>query len=290
MNKWNVSVMMVINRYLAQWMIVLAVCIVLTSRAEEPRNRPFGMVKINDTLYMDETEVSIGMWLAFYNWTLKQESVEAANALLPDSSAIEPAIWTFIQRSCMEFEIALRIKQSKTELDIVKVSDLKTYLGYYQTSKLSKEESALLDVAITGVSYKQVMKFCKWRSTLFTTTNHSYRLTTLQEWKTIATYVLTANKSDTLFKGKYPLFNYNNQLVEKWPAFKTAIQPNGMFPGNNLGLDNFFGNVSEMVMDEGKAVGGNYNLYAWQCQPDNVQIYTKPQLWLGFRCIYTISQ
>lgn len=281
--------MIVRNRYSGQLLLILSMCISLTSWAEKPIDRPFGMVKINDTLYMDETEVSVGMWLAFYSWTLKQESREVANTLLPDSIAVEPIIWSFVKRSCKELEIAKNLKVSKESFRFIKGGDLKVYLGYSQTSKLSIDELQLLDVAITGVSHQQVVKFCKWRSSLFAPTNHVYRLATLDEWRTIVKYVLTVNNNDTLLKGKYPLFNYENQLVEKCANFKTDIQPNSTFPNNKLYLDNFFGNVSEMVIDEGKAVGGNYSLYAWQCQPDYVQAYTKPQLWLGFRCIYTIS-
>jgi hypothetical protein len=40
-----------------------------------------------------------------------------------------------------------------------------------------------------------------------------------------------------------------------------------------------------MTSIKGVSKGGNFGLYANQCNIDSIQNYTKPEKWLGFRCI-----
>jgi len=48
---------------------------------------------------------------------------------------------------------------------------------------------------------------------------------------------------------------------------------------------NIQGNVAEMTNIEGIATGGSYFHYAKDAAINNIQYYSEPELWLGFRCV-----
>ena len=114
-----------------------------------------------------------------------------------------------------------------------------------------------------------------------------YRLPTPEEWSHYAVTGLSDSEKkvgyrDSLeIKRKCSGANYNYNHVE----LVYDIYCVGQFkPDKNKILD-LFGNVSEMTATKGIAKGGNYTQFANQCHPDSIQNYSKPEKWLGFRCI-----
>jgi hypothetical protein len=57
---------------------------------------------------------------------------------------------------------------------------------------------------------------------------------------------------------------------------------------NTSGTYNMIGNVAEMVIEKGIAKGGSFEHKLEDCKITNDQYYTKPERWLGFRCIAVI--
>ncbi|HET6224738.1 MAG TPA: hypothetical protein VFF27_00570 [Bacteroidia bacterium] len=48
---------------------------------------------------------------------------------------------------------------------------------------------------------------------------------------------------------------------------------------------NIQGNVAEMTSVKGIAKGGSYSQYAKDSYSGAINNYTKPEFWLGFRCV-----
>jgi formylglycine-generating enzyme required for sulfatase activity len=72
---------------------------------------------------------------------------------------------------------------------------------------------------------------------------------------------------------------------------KYSVMSYDFYPDNN-GIYNMFGNVAEMVEEEGVSKGGSYNDFAKKCHSKEVIEYTGPAAWLGFRycVVWDINQ
>jgi uncharacterized protein (TIGR02145 family) len=254
---------------------------------------PIGMIKVNDSTYVDESEIDVGSWLSYYSWTLDHEGYVSAQKVMPDSNAIDKALWKFINTKTESLNnqfahsTGLPIGFFKTDC-----SDSKTY---GKRLRSGNGNCSLVELPITGISYEQVIKFCEWRTNILGENKIVYKLPTPEEWKHIALIGLSElNKRngycDTLYKGKCPSFNYKIKCqCDKDSVLGKLNGIAGWSPDKN-GLYDLFGNVSEMTSLKNVAKGGNFNLYAKQCHFDSVQYYEKPMIWLGFRCIATIGK
>jgi uncharacterized protein (TIGR02145 family) len=264
-----------LNSYILQSKFIILL-VFITSNIQATNLAPLGTIKINDSMCVDEAEINVGCWLAYYNWIYKYKGLLESKEILPDSNLVDLAVWKLFKE--------YRFNDINTTINYKEIffnqSDLKSFLN--KDNHLSKTSIALLDMPITGVSYNQVLNFCKWRTTYFADNNIEYKLPSLAEWKQIAKIV----PNDSLFDRKYPCFNYRINYHIQNEVFN-EIRPNGSFPSNNLKIMDFWGNVSEMLEDTFMAAGGNYNLYAYQMGVDSFQYYTKAEKWLGFRCVYT---
>jgi len=252
------------------------------------QDRPFGTVKTSEVSFFDQTEVDVGSWLSYYTWTLIHEGYEAAQKVLPDSSAVEPELWTYIKGKSADY------------IDVQGAYSLQP-IGYFgkecsACAKFGKRlyserrYCAMLNFPITGVTYEQVVGFCEWRTSVEGNSKLVFRLPTPEEWTDFATKGLSAaemkkNSRDSLLNGQCPTYNYKI----KCECDKDLVLGNftgvGLFEREKSGAFDVFGNVSEMTSVKGIAKGGNFRLHASQCHPDSAQGYAKPELWLGFRCI-----
>jgi formylglycine-generating enzyme required for sulfatase activity len=248
---------------------------------------PLGTRKINDSIYVDESEIDIGSWLSYYSWTLKYEGLSAAQKLLPDSNAIDLEIWKYINSKSPNINNTLA---HSTGLPI----------GFFDTEcKDSKQYGkrlrnirgccSFIGLPITGITYEQAERFCAWRTKEIEKNKMVCRLPTPFEWEEIAKNGLVGTKiTDTLTNSKCPTFNYKIKCqCDKDSVFGKLNAIAYWMPDKN-GLFDLFGNVSEMTSEKGVSKGGNYGLYAEQCKYDLSQHYEKPEKWLGFRCIVVV--
>jgi formylglycine-generating enzyme required for sulfatase activity len=248
----------------------------------------FASVKINDSTYMDETEVDVKAWLSFYSWTLEHQGLEAAQELLPDSVSLKSDIWVYIK--------------TKTSIYNSNISSLTTLpVGYFlikcdYCTDCDKELSpnsnicTLLSFPITGISYNQVLLFCKWRTEIQGENKVVYRLPTEKEWKVIALKGFNENEKikgikDSICSDTCLLYNFKSKTNKK-----NIMHSIGRYAPDKNNLFDLFGNVSEMTSEKGISKGGNYLTYANQCHPDSVQRYSEPEIWLGFRCLRIIKK
>jgi formylglycine-generating enzyme required for sulfatase activity len=165
-----------------------------------------------------------------------------------------------------------------------------------------------MDYPITGISYKQVLAYIAWRNTIIDKTDNALicRLPSPSEWEMIARLsfekLVKAYKSqEQEYKQIYIetgrnlhgclLINIrNDKPCENDKNYADRESLEGLFKTNSfyengLGLLTLQGNVSEMTSEKGVSVGGNYNLPMEQARFDSKQLYSKPESWLGFRCV-----
>ena len=130
----------------------------------------------------------------------------------------------------------------------------------------------------------------------FPNKKYRYRLPTEGEWETAA-----CGKLDVV---QFP-FGYTSMIDKKgrqmanfkidtvtnqrryWLMLFSTL-PIVTYYQNNNGCYNMIGNVSEMVSTKDIAKGGNFLLPLDSYQIKMEQHYTKPEAWLGFRCVCEI--
>ena len=251
---------------------------------KNPTNEnPPGTVQINDTLYIDETEVTNISWREYLYYLSSIEKDEGKyQTALPDT-----LVWN-----------------SDTS-----ASPLSEY--YHRHPSFN-------NYPVVGISYLQAIEFCKWRTYAanqgiylgkiknpMTHLKDSfpikfyYRLPTQEEWETVASGNLTATEFPYGYKDVYT----------KWRGKKSKMF-NCIFPGDHphpsdphspdikiytadvkAFLPNFYdaynmiGNVAEMISEKGVAKGGSFIHPLDSCKVSINQYYSKPEMWLGFRCI-----
>lgn len=266
-------------------LIFVLVFFVSITNAQE---RPIATIKAGNDIYFDETEIDVASWLSYYSWTIIHEGFDSAQKVLPDSSAIEPELWAYIKNKSTDY-INMQARYSLQPV------------GYFGKeckdcakfgSRLSKQGKfcALLTFPITGITYEKAVAFCEWRTKIEGENKLVFRLPTPEEWKDFALNGLpeTERKNgfrDSLNNKKCAKFNYNISCNCGNDEYQGKLNGIGLYTQEKTGAFDVFGNVSEMTSKKGIAKGGNFKLHANQCHADSVQNYTKPEIWLGFRCI-----
>lgn len=176
---------------------------------------------------------------------------------------------------------------------------------------------------IQNISYESAIAYCNWLTEVYNNIDHKkkmfkrvrFRLPTEQEWM-IAASTLSPNADTTIlfenFNHKYPWggyyaknaqgcflanFNTSNETPKESkhagsPAldgayFATAAD--AYFPNNN-GLYNTVGNVAEMVQERGIAKGGSWYHSVKESTIQNIQNYTEPQPYIGFRVFMDVLE
>jgi uncharacterized protein (TIGR02145 family) len=267
------------------YIIFLLSLLTITVSAED---RPFGTIKVTNDLYFDETEVDVASWLSYYSWIIIHEGLGAAQKVLPDSSAVEPELWAYIKNKSTDY-IDMQARYSLQPVGYFG-KECKECAKY--GSRLSKQGKfcALLAFPITGVTYEQVKGFCEWRTRVEGNNKLVFRLPTPREWTDFALNGLSETErkngfSDSLNNKKCAKFNYSISCNCGKDDYQGKLNGIGLYTQEKTGAFDVFGNVSEMTSVKGIAKGGNFKLHANQCHADSIQNYTKPQIWLGFRCI-----
>lgn len=261
------------------------------------------MNKCSNLYWVDQTSVTVDSWLSYYNWVYINKGKEEAKKVLPDRTAVLPVIWFYIISAQLlgaddiEFNASIYTGQPLPKV-LTRCPDLTSQDGFYKNNKVKRCPYG--NYPITGLTYKQVIDFCEWKTKLVGKGTVIYRLPTLEERKEIVKAGYSENDKlkgiiDSLCNQKKKCATFNYRLTpgalnyENWGDNGISLKPVASFDPNSYGIYDLFGNVSEMTLNEGKSIGGNYLLYASKCHIDSIQVYTKPEKWLGFRCIVEIK-
>jgi uncharacterized protein (TIGR02145 family) len=263
----------------------LLISLVMSIHAQ---HRPFASIKMDEGKYMDETEVDMASWLSYYSWVLNHEGSKFAQKILPDSNAIEPRLWAYINASTNDQILVFGRYSFQPIGNFGKTC--KECEKYGARLSTEKNYCAMLNFPVTGITYEQAIDFCKWRTIVDGNGELIFRLPTPEEWRQFALSGLTNKEQlngipDTLTKKGCPQFNYSTVCNCEYDKFQGELNGIGQYnPMENKAFD-VFGNVSEMTSEKEVAKGGNFTLRANQCHIDSIQSYSSPQIWLGFRCI-----
>lgn len=249
-----------------------------------------GYVGINDTLLIDECEVTNISWNEFLFYFKKTNSSAEYKKMLPrqDKQPIE----NYLNDPFFRFYPVVGI-------------------SYQQALAYCEWRTELLNQRLIDENYKIIC-----------------RLPSIKEWELIAScgldtkvfpYGAATNKD--LFKikpnsGKYfihknnlpysimevnnmiknfnqnltPIFRFN--CKQETTKFLTQETPNYVYnlPVSSVGLYNMLGNVSEMVAEYGTSKGGSYRHGIEFCKIENSIPYSEPEDYLGFRTICEIVE
>lgn len=232
---------------------------------------PPGTVQISETFFADETEISNFAWLEYESWTKLKYGINSAEhiSVLPDT-----LVW--------------REKNSSNE----------PYVKYYY------RHPAYKDYPVVGISYEQAIAYCTWRTQrvkVFAYIRYKkewdieYRLPTKEEWEMLSyNGVAELSNKGKNSKGQVK-FNHcyrtpESKEVDKF-MFKGAdvTAPVYSYWPNTFGMYNVFGNVAEMISEEGVSKGGGWRSQIEECCAGKNILYTKPTAWLGFRCVCVVK-
>lgn len=234
---------------------------------------PPGTVRLNDTLFIDKTEIGNVHWREFVYALLMRDNDTAASI--------------------------------KNTPDTTIFKDYQCYGGPYVFKYFS--HPAFNYYPVVGITYEQAVAFCEWRSRMvnwlynqdprqnpYPNKKYHYRLPTIEEWESAANKFNNINAipygynsvkgdisliCDTVLGRGLKINRIDNYTTNS----KNRIENKHLYD-----LYNMIGNVSEITATKGIAKGGNFLLPLDSCTAKSYQTYTKPEVWLGFRCVCEI--
>ncbi len=252
------------------------------------------MVKYSEKMYIDVTEVNVGNWMDYYKWLFENKSENEALKVLPDSNEVTKFVWEYINREIKNIKFPEGSGKQKFVTHVTgNCDEILNKDNFYQKykGKYGIYGCPYKIEPITGLSYEQVVGYCKWKTLVKGNNQITYRLPTSEEWMQFALQGLSEyNKSPRAMDSicaksdDCHVFNFKytfKDLTDNGSSIVAVAQ----YSPSYIGVYDLFGNVSEMTLTKGEAKGGNYNIFAIQCHIDSIQPYTKPEKWLGFRCV-----
>lgn len=281
----------------------------------------WGLCRISDTMLIDQTEILIQEWLDFifyqnikeFNfYTFWKEPITGIEkekllntkidaSLLPDKNILDQLPEKYLFNKCNNCQL-IKVHGVATEIQLP-----------FEADSLNNEESKkrllrYLMSPVVGISYKQAVRFCEWRtaadSIRYSLRNNKdnplirspyiFRLPTPEEFDKLNP------SSDSIFnkKGFIARYNYKNAKY----SLKKNKQSENMLCGSSSmpaasfvfartntlltdPVDDIQGNVAEMTSIIGTAKGGSFYHYGKESFSGKNNQYTQPEPWLGFRCV-----
>jgi formylglycine-generating enzyme required for sulfatase activity len=234
---------------------------------------PPGTVKINDTLFADDTEISNFSWLEYQLWICKKYGYSSKE-----------------YKSVLADTLVWRDKNSYNE----------PYVEYYL------RHPAYRNYPVVGISYEQALEYCKWRtervkehlfaSKKYEALDFEYRLPTKDEWEFISGDCVNMFQNRGMNEKGQIRFNHVwardsvEWLGDKQRRDYDVTAPVYSYWPNNFKLYNMIGNVAEMVSEKGISKGGGWRHQFEQCRVGKDITYEKPTSWLGFRCVCIVKK
>ena len=236
----------------------------LNSKNTEENFTPPGTVKIGTNIFMDATEITNMNWREYMYWNE-------------------------------------RIYGKTSEQYIATIPDTNVWTKEYKTLYLT--HPAYGEYPVVGISWKQAVVFCNWRSDrvmehllikkemnpkMIIPKKLEYRLPTIEEWENIAGAGYEEKTQHKLDK-KYADSPKANFKSEKQDITVNTTAPVHQYWPNKLGTYNMLGNVAEMTNEEGVAKGGSWVQLESEVSIDKDFEYKNPENWIGFRCLCEVE-
>jgi len=153
-------------------------------------------------------------------------------------------------------------------------------------------------IPITGISFEQATKFCKWKEDVI---NLNQQVKIKVSLPSMAIYAKVITNIDSVCQKKcdsckqYELncisancFGAAKSKIDKSQGV-SLVRADSYWPTDDE-LYCIQGNAAEMTSTEGVAMGGSFRHYARESFNDKIQAYKKAEDWLGFRYVVTLKQ
>jgi len=238
-----------------------------------------GVVKVNDGLYYDQTEITNVNWLEFLYWQFKNfggRESEAYQATLPDT-----ALW---------LENGLNAEP---------------YMKFYH------RHSSYREYPVVNVTWQQASDFCSWRTARvkeYLEVNKkaddapyyfAYRLPTYEEFRMMYDDIaelpdFIGEEGKRKDRGKV---RYNQkrepvqyaEVADESSATADVTAPVKSYWPNSFSVYNIKGNVSEWLVEENTHAGGSWQTPFTADESLNI-ITDKASPAIGFRCVCEVAE
>lgn len=259
-----------------------------------------GAIKVNDRLMVSEAEVTMKDWLMYMSHASLEMDVPLSQ-IMPDTLRMHPRTREYVRLFLKNLNTE---NDNNIELMYISFNNIREeILIPYPKSLKNKSLFFFENIPVTGITHQQAQQYCQWLTDQYNSLITSgqkmkvnIRLPSKEEWENFVRDGLSENmKRNNLFDSvsKDGCFLYNYKFGKDCKGYDAWMKKYGtrgimmvreFFP-NNMGIYNLFGNVAEMVEEQGIAKGGHYDLWARQCALDKNQNYSQPEPWLGFRWV-----
>jgi formylglycine-generating enzyme required for sulfatase activity len=279
------------------FIILFFCCTVVDCLAQKNLPNIAGTVQIDSGTVMKQTEVTLQEWMGFIVNNNFDES------LFPDKSAITPTTQLLFDdlRKQMGAEYIKIVNHVNPRSMMRQNYGEKGVEVGRNFSKLADTDTSYfsLKIPVTGITYEQVQRFCKWKEDVlneFKKIKVKVSLPSIEIYKRVITnidslaiskkcYMLNCRTAKCKEEGKNKKDKASKMMSSQGFALEHV---NSYFP-TALGLYNLQGNAAEMTDTYGIAMGGSFRQTARESYNDRNQVYKKAEDWLGFRYIVTLK-
>lgn len=267
---------------------------------------PSSFSPFSDYTFASDHEVTVEEYLYFLGsqqntgYIMNSDNTQTVDLpyLLPDTTRIEPKLLP-LYRYVFPLLTGDNYTDNKTKVKLpTGTADL------YMPFKLKKSMKKLAKFPVTGITKEQAEMYCNWLNMVceeysgyYTFDSYAdFRLPTAAEWEKIASDGMDVDCRrngipDSLNEKGCMMFIYNSTAqCENYPGYLKASGGGGSISSQSGPVDNedryhVFGNVAEMVDENGTAKGGSYAHSAKSANMKSDIQYTNPEPWLGFRIV-----
>lgn len=250
---------------------------------------PPGAIKINDTLFIDQYEVSN---ITYREFLFSMKNIFGKNSPLYTTMLPESKVWSSIKHI-----------ECGTEIIDLNPATIEMLESTYHRSYMFN------NFPVVGVSFQQAKNFCTWRTNAvnahlleqagqikkdsrfdFTLIDHLNLLNEQGGIDSIQRYPIFLLPTSGILEELEYLDNFdsrNKTIIcealqnEEKPFFMLIKNQNYNQYGT---VANLSGNLAEMSSEFGVAYGGSWMNDEYDCRIYKKQVYEVPSAWLGFRC------
>lgn len=249
-----------------------------------------GTVSIGQNMCMRATEVTLKEWLDFIANNDFDPSLYPENTSLSDS-------WTKLI-----FE-DLKNKANFKHLTMTRAPVHRRYQISIWLKRdtlfdsLKKIEIVPLNSPVTGITFEQAIRFCKWQEKLINNDRDDSKkiqigLPSVEIYKRIIENIDSlcghCLNPCTSFQFNYKHSSCQDKEIMNSSQGHSLLRVDSYWP-TSLGLYGIQGNAAEMTSSKGIAMGGSFRHYANQSLNSEIQSYYGPADWLGFRYVVTLN-